>query len=521
MTVCIGGALLAAVSATGVIVDSAPAFADTGAVTYACSTGIGTVSILVDVTGTITPAVVVSGETFNLTGYQAQITIPAPLATTLVNDGVTRLEGTTGAVVNATNATPSSVTPTFTWSTTLTSGQTDTFDAPSSGPITLGPFTATSTNPPAVLTAGTQSTSVVVNGGTSSATCSPPGNPVIASAASFSFTTTPSATSIVAGTPGGVSDTATLAGNSTDGAPGGDVTFYLCQSPGTCPPGSGGVTVGTGDVVGDTSSASANFAVPSTTGDYCFYASYPGAGSYPPATDNSPSECFTVTAPIPCAAATSCGGSVSSTAGTVTVSGTSSTTGNLYLQVGQAAESCPLGYNTPAPFTTLQETDFASSAPLTLTDTVVGVPTTKQFGVCFQTLQGTFKDKAKQQATTGLLPNCKKRKPVAPCLQSATEAGGDVLATLLVPPNDPRFHAGGATPVAVSVSPSSGAPGAKLTISGLYLKGATVFVGSVQVPAKASAKKIKLTVPRVTLGIVPITITTATGTTVIQSFRVT
>jgi hypothetical protein len=194
----------------------------------------------------------------------------------------------------------------------------------------------------------------------------------------------------------------------------------------------------------------------------------------------------------------------------------------MYLAVGQAALNCGKGYDASVPFTTLEESDFTSSTPLTVTDTVVGDPTVARFKVCYQSFVGTFKDSRGAQTVVGFLHKCKGTTYPAPCIESAKESGGSVVTDLLVPPGDPRFHAGGTTPLVTSVTPGAAAPRAKVTIKGAFLKGAKVRVGSVAVTAKASASKISFTLPtQIPVGVVPITVTTATGSTVFRTFTVT
>ncbi len=525
----VGGTLAAVAGAvTG---SPTAAFADTGVVNYTCSSPMGNLAIPMDVFGSV-PSLVTVGQSFSISGYYVQATISASLATTLASEGVHSLSGTTGAVVDAANASPSTLTPSgLTWSTTITSGTQDVFDIPNSGTLAVGPFTATSPSASPEFTSGTLTTLITTGFGDTTSVCDPPSPaPVIASSAAFSLTSTPSASSIVAGDPTGVSDVATLSGNTADGAPTGSVAFSLYQ----CPSGSPTCTSTTGTQVGttddvslpggasDTATVSSSvFPTPTSTGGYCFDASYSG-GNYPAADDGGTGECFTVTPAVTCQASSSCTGSVSSSGSTVTVTGTSSTAGQIYLQVGQATlAACPPGYNTTAPFTTLQEGTFTSSAPLTVTDDVPD-PTVKHFGVCFETLDGhTFTDAQKQSVQTGLLPKCKRSNPVAPCIESAHEVLGDVDATLLVPANDPRFHGGGPAPVVSSISPSAALPEGVITIRGLYLAKATVTFGTVAAKAKASASKIVVTVPSVAAGAEPITIKTATGSIVVHTFKVT
>ncbi len=354
-------------------------------------------------------------------------------------------------------------------------------------------------------------------------TCTPPAPDPVIAAATLSLSTTPSATSIVASAPGGLTDTATVSGVPSFGAPTGNVTFYVC-GPGATSCSATGTPVGgpVGLTAGADSTSTATsvvLATPSTPGDYCFFAQYSGDTHYPGEGDTA-GECFVVTSPIPCSP--SCSGTVSSASGTVVVSGTSTTAGNMYLAVGQAVLNCGKGYDASVPFTTLQESNYTSSAPLTVRDTVLNDPTLKHFEVCYQSFAGTFKDVHGKSKIVGFLHKCKGTTYPAPCIKSVAEVGGSVVTDLLVPPNDPRFHGGGTTPVVTSVSPASAAPKAKITIKGSFLTGAKVRVGSVAVTAKASGSKILVTVPTlVPPGLVPITVTTSTGTTVYRAFKVT
>jgi len=200
------------------------------------------------------------------------------------------------------------------------------------------------------------------------------------------------------------------------------------------------------------------------------------------------------------------------------VSGSSTTAGNLFLAVGSAAVDCGSGFDSLAPFTTVQDSDVMSSTPFTVTDTVLNDPTLKHFGVCFQKSTGTFTDAQGNVVSVGLLHKCKETRFPPPCIKSATELGGTVTAVLLVPPSDPRFHAGGTTRVVTSVSPASAAPGKKVTIRGLFLKGAQLLIDGVAVRGKSSNSKITFTMPSgASAGVVPIVVTTATGSTVYQA----
>jgi hypothetical protein len=435
----------------------------------------------------------------------------------LLSDGITSLQGTTGAQVNALNATPASVAPPITWGPYSVMPGGFSFNVPST-PTTIGPFTATSGAAPPVLFAGTLLTTLTIFGNPYLATCVPPAPGPEIAAARLSLSTAPSATSIVASTPGGLTDTATLTGTASLGSPTGSVRYYVC-GPHVTSCSSSGTPVGAGPVpvmAGSDSTASATSAVlatPSEPGEYCFDAKYSGDTNYPVAEDGATGGCFVVTAPIPCAP--SCTGSITSTEGSSVVTGSSTSPGNMYLEVGQSTLNCGKGRNAAGAVTTLQEGNFSSSAPLTITDTVAGLTTAQHFGVCFQTLTGTFLDSSGHQVTTGLLRHCRGTTPTVPCLKSATEVGGSVVSVFLVPPNDPRYHPGGLQPVVKSVSPGSGAPGVTVTIKGSYLTGAQVRVGQFAVAARVSKSKIVLTMPStLPAETLPITISTPSGTTV-------
>ncbi len=103
-------------------------------------------------------------------------------------------------------------------------------------------------------------------------------------------------------------DSATVAGNSTGGAPTGSVAFTWCKvvSPSTsCTGSSGGGTAGTSSpqsVAGDSSTFGPSSSItPGSVGTYCFNAAYsrtPG-GYYASVSQQTDTECFTVTAANP------------------------------------------------------------------------------------------------------------------------------------------------------------------------------------------------------------------------------
>jgi hypothetical protein len=144
--------VLGSVMVVGVTVQQAltgAAFADSSPYEMFCpSTPEGNV-VLNDVvlTGALSPASPTVGQTFNLTGFQTQEQLPAEIVQDAADTGLTSLTGTLTTTIDATGATPASI------STGSVS-----FDIPIPDPIpssglavtipsvTVGPFTATSDN---------------------------------------------------------------------------------------------------------------------------------------------------------------------------------------------------------------------------------------------------------------------------------------------------------------------------------------------------------------------------------------
>jgi hypothetical protein len=145
----------------------------------------------------------------------------------------------------------------------------------------------------------------------------------------------------------------------------------------------------------------------------------------------------------------------------------------------------------------------------------------KGFGVCYHKTTGKFRDVHKRLVATGLLPKC-TLSPVTPCIKSAREAKGKVIATLLVPANDPRVHCTPPLPVITTVSPISGLPNSTVTIKGLNFTGAKVLFGSLAATGTVTATKVVVKVPAgAAAGIVPITVTTPNGKTTYPTFKIT
>jgi hypothetical protein len=139
-----------------------------------------------------------------------------------------------------------------------------------------------------------------------------------------------------------------------------------------------------------------------------------------------------------------------------------------------------------------------------VTETVGNEPTTKGVAVCF----GVGSD----PASGTLLHACTKTKK-APCLESLTEASGSVIATFLSPATDPRFWTGEAAPDLKTISPTKGAPGSTVTITGKSLTGILAVViggATATISSQSTATKLIVTVPQKAVSGL-ITLTTGSG----------
>lgn len=150
---------------------------------YCPKTPVGDIALNnVTTTGTITPANPAVGSTFQITGYQATVTIPAAIVTAAAALGNPSIQGSATAKIDMTGATPATMS-----SPTLSFNQTIPTPVPSSGlnltlpstPANLGPFTATSSNIVATVDKAT-SLSLVVTGNTLTLTCTAYANNTIA-----------------------------------------------------------------------------------------------------------------------------------------------------------------------------------------------------------------------------------------------------------------------------------------------------------------------------------------------------
>ncbi|HXW33657.1 MAG TPA: beta-propeller fold lactonase family protein [Acidimicrobiales bacterium] len=202
------------------------------------------------------------------------------------------------------------------------------------------------------------------------------------------------------------------------------------------------------------------------------------------------SNTFTI---VSCNAGVTCSAAVSSPDQSVSVTGTSTSTTTLSLTDVVATESCGTTFSYPSTVSTLTESNFTSSEGLAVTVTQKNEATAKGVKICYQPLTGS-------QAPF-LLKKCKKSHPTPPCYKSITESGGSVIASFDVPAGDPRFWVGASQLGLTKFSPTSGAPGSTVTISGKSLGAVTgVTFGGTEVAATnlkiaANGKSLTVTVP--------------------------
>jgi IPT/TIG domain len=156
--------------------------------------------------------------------------------------------------------------------------------------------------------------------------------------------------------------------------------------------------------------------------------------------------------------------------------------------------------------TTVEDTGLKSGTSVTVTDTVRNLPSKKGVLICYQPVEPS-------PPPATLLPKCHGKHFVAACVKSLTEVKsvtedtGSVVATLMLPAGDPRFHIGGVTPVVTSVRPTAPKAGKKLTIKGANLSEVTaVTVGGVSAKILSRAlTSVKVDAPAGAHGVVVVT----------------
>lgn len=126
---------------------------------------------------------------------------------------------------------------------------------------------------------------------------------------------------------------------------------------------------------------------------------------------------------------------------------------------------------------------------MTVIDKVAGLPSKKGVVICYQPTGSS-------PPAPEFLIKC-HGSGSAPCYTSIKEVDGSVLAELVLPVGDPRFHVGGESPHIIGFSPASALAGKKLTIKGSNLSEVTkVTIGGLSAPIKKAAPtKVTVTVP--------------------------
>jgi hypothetical protein len=191
---------------------------------------------------------------------------------------------------------------------------------------------------------------------------------------------------------------------------------------------------------------------------------------------------------------------------TVTVTGTTGTSSSqVSLVVNTGAVACGTrNYSTAV--STLSATGFSPSSLLTVKEIVGNEPSIQGVKVCFEP----------SGSSTGIfLRPCHLGH--VPCLVSLTEDSGTVVATFLVPANDPRFWAGGAPVALKSFSPMSAGPGTSVTVRGKNLTAVvSVVMGGVEAAIVSdSPTKLVVTVPAgAVTGLISVTSASGTATSV-------
>jgi IPT/TIG domain len=176
----------------------------------------------------------------------------------------------------------------------------------------------------------------------------------------------------------------------------------------------------------------------------------------------------------------------------------SSTSASIVVQVATSTLSCPnFGYL--APVVTLTDTGLENGTAVNVSDTVAGLPSKKGVLICYQPVESS--------PLPVLLGKCHGRKFSGACVKSVKEEAGSVVAQLLVPAGDPRFHIGGASPEVTSFSPASPRPGKKLTIKGANLSEVTgVTIGGVSARVvKTAPTKVSVITPTQAHGAIVVT----------------
>ncbi len=231
-----------------------------------------------------------------------------------------------------------------------------------------------------------------------------------------------------------------------------------------------------------------------TPATYYWQASYSGDGANAAAVSACGVEVETVLTPTMCTPGTTgCTATVTTPQQTVDVTGTklSTTSATITVSLTTQVLSCP-NFDYAAQVATLTDAGLTGKT-VVVTDIVQGLPSKKGVVICYQPVEASPPPPA-------FLAKCHGSQFVPPCYKNLKEVGGEVgsvVATLELPPGDPRFHVGGETPAVTGIKPSSVAPGKKLTVEGANLSEVTgVTVGGVAARIiKTAPTKVKIIVP--------------------------
>ena len=197
---------------------------------------------------------------------------------------------------------------------------------------------------------------------------------------------------------------------------------------------------------------------------------------------------------------TACSAAVTAPSQTVSVTGTkpSTTPATIILSVATEVLACP-SLDSPAAVTTLEDSGLSGTS-VTVTDTVRDLPSKKGVVICYQPV-------VPSPPAPTFLAKCHGKRFTGACYKSVVEDAGSVVATLVLPTGDPRFHIGGVAPVVTSVSPATPKPGKKVTIKGANLSEVTgVTIGGVTATILArTPASVKVLAPAGAHGVVIVT----------------
>jgi hypothetical protein len=284
-----------------------------------------------------------------------------------------------------------------------------------------------------------------------------------------------------------VTDSSTLTGTNASSATG-TVTYdvysdSLCTTAVSSGPAE---TITTPGTLPDSGAVTLN-----TPGTYYWRASYSGDSNNVATTAPCGLEVETVLTPTTCTPGTTgCAATVTTPLQIVAVTGTklSSSTASITVAVATQVLSCA-NFSYAGQVTTLTDSGLVGTS-VSVVDTVRGLPSKKGIVICYQPVEAS-------PPPPVFLAKCHGAHFVPPCFKSVKEVAGSVVATLELPPGDPRFHVGGETPQITSIKPTSAAPGKKLSIKGVNLSEVTgVTIGGVVAHIiKAAPTKVSVIVP--------------------------